>query len=224
MQHEQSLCPESFTMRTGLATDQHRQSAQVLSALIYRMALEETNILLQLFGPHTTVYTEKKYPEQPLKLAQGRLQAFYHTHDTQLAHANEHGHFHIFIRENTDSGKSVSHVAGLSMDHFGQPVGWFTVNQWVTSGVCYNTELLINALDQIDCDSEDGLIEQWLLAMLKFYRQEISHLLDTSLLRLENMCMENDASLASIMCNRDIYFIDDRSIDLGHDLAAISLL
>ena len=85
-------------MRTGLITenDYQRYYAEKLAGLIVDMAAQQTNILLQLFADNETILRNKKYPESPLPLSNGRLQAYYHSHEENRLSENEHGHFHIF--------------------------------------------------------------------------------------------------------------------------------
>jgi hypothetical protein len=215
---------KSNTMRTGLITDHDHQQhyAEKLLGLIIDMAQQQTNIVLQLFSDNETILRNKKYPERPLSLSNGRIQAYYHTHQENILSENEHGHFHFFQMSSSDGKDAAVHLVALSMDTYGQPRSWFTVNQWVTSKACYNGLQFRDIIEQMSVNSEDSLIHQWLTTMLQFYQDKIIHLLESSQQHLQALAATNPGAESSIPNNKSIYFIDETGIDLGRDLAGFS--
>jgi hypothetical protein len=214
-----------IAMRTGLntKTDYQRYYAEKLAGLIVDMAEQQTNILLQLFADNETIRRNIKYPERPLSLSNGRLQAYYHSHEENTLSESEHGHFHIFRMTSSAEKVKAVHLVGLSMDKYGQPRSWFTVNQWVTAAVCYNGQHFRNSIEQqIPVDNQENLIQEWLTTMLQFYQDKIVCLLESSQQYLESLARRNPAAESSIPDDKSIYFIDESSIDLGRDLAEFS--
>ena len=96
----------------------------------------QINPVLEVISSEPSLQKEKKYPSGLLQFNQSGWRAYYHCHsyeaDIQPLFANEHGHFHIFMQINKDTD-SWTHLVALSMDQYGQPLCWFTVNHWVTA-------------------------------------------------------------------------------------------
>ena len=116
----------------------------------------------------------RRYPEAGLQFAGQRWRAFYHCHQADVQHPQEHGHFHIFT---ASAEQAWVHVAGLSIDASGQPLQWFAVNRWVTSGPWFARENLLQQPGTAGQDGDDTLVGCWLFALLQLYQLPLAELL-----------------------------------------------
>ncbi len=152
------------------------------------MAEAETNPVLQLI--EMPLVENKKYPANLLNFQDLGWRAYYHCHPASRAgnhrFKGEHGHFHIFVQlvNKRATKKEWSHLVALAMDNMGQPLGWFTVNQWVTGEKWQYEEVLSLFLDAIPYDklgdqasSKTALVETWLLSLLAVSQHQVRHVL-----------------------------------------------
>lgn len=72
------------------------------------------------------------FPEGDVYDKETGSQYYYHAHRDN----EEHGHFHVFQRPPEDNRPShlaePTHLIAISMDAWGEPIGLFTTNRWVT--------------------------------------------------------------------------------------------
>ncbi len=206
-------------MRAGLINNHSKANyAAKLAELIVEMANQETNVLLQLFSDDETIYTNKKYPETPLVLADSQLQVYYHTHQNNILHENEHGHFHIFYLSKDMAQAEAVHLVALSMDNFGQALSWFTVNKWVTSQACFDSDIFLTCIKRLSINAADSLLLRWLSTMILFYQHEVAELLDSSVDKLAKLVKTSPNDEISILDDKSIYFLNEKAIDLSRDL------
>jgi len=129
------------------------------------------------------------YPDQDVVDPRTGYQFYYHAH----RHAGqEHGHLHLFWHA-TRSGRrrypragrglwsraSPTHLIAISLDARGLPLGFFTVNQWVTDGYWFDAETMSRAIAKFRV-SGDALHAQsslWLTGFVQMYRPLIDSLL-----------------------------------------------
>ena len=158
-------------------------AAESLLASLLEMAELESNPVLQVIDIATPLQVNKKYPTELLQFNQTGWRAYYHCHPASRAgnhrFKGEHGHFHIFVRlENTEDKKEKwSHLAALAMDNMGQPLGWFTVNQWVTDETWKSADTLIPLLKSVPYEKQTSLVESWLLSLVTLSRDIIIQVL-----------------------------------------------
>ncbi|AKU12223.1 hypothetical protein AzCIB_2328 [Azoarcus sp. CIB] len=133
------------------------------------------------------------YPRDDVFDAETHAQYYYHAHRGEL----EHGHFHTFLRaagmpdgvcplpfaratEAWSAGnEAISHLIAISMDAWGEPIGLFACNRWVTGETWYPAEDVIGMLDRfvIDHAWPSWPTNRWISAMLRLYRPWIEGLL-----------------------------------------------
>lgn len=121
-------------------------------------------------------------------------QYYYHAHRSDV---QEHGHFHTFLRTGGLSweakpldyplasvawprGKeAIAHLAGISMDAWGRPIGLFAANRWVTAETCYTAADVIEMLPHfaIEHASPSWPVNRWIGAMLRLFRPQVEALL-----------------------------------------------
>jgi Domain of unknown function (DUF6969) len=144
------------------------------------MAKFETNPVLQVINTEAPLQENKKYPVDLLHFSQTGWRAYYHCHPASRKgnhrFQGEHGHFHIFVRINSNP-EMWSHLVALAMDNMGQPLGWFTVNHWVTGEVWESATNLDEYLKNIPYSVQNNLLERWILSLVDLSRDSISSLL-----------------------------------------------
>lgn len=112
------------------------------------------------------------YPREDVYDDQTHAQYYYHAHRGAV----EHGHFHTFLRT---GGDAVSHLVAISMDAWGEPIGLFACNRWVTGETWRPAEDVGGMLDRflIDHAWPSWPANRWIGAMLRLYRPWIEALL-----------------------------------------------
>lgn len=185
-----------------------------LFSLLQKMAVQETNAVLQVLAGVEHLELDQHYPESGLLFANKRWRAFYHCHEAASMHPDEHGHFHIF----TDIGdQNWAHVAGLSIDIEGQPLQWFMVNRWVTDGIWLKRYDFFRQLAFVaTSDVTDGLTANWLVSLLQFYRDDLLDLLEKRNAAIEQHLKKRDRE--EIFDDRDIYLLASESMNLQKSL------
>lgn len=133
------------------------------------------------------------YPENDVYDPRSGAQYYYHAHRGEV----EHGHFHTFLRaagmpaaarpleypltsEPWPQGDgAICHLTAISMDGWGDPIGLFSTNRWVTNETFYPAEQAIEMLRRFDIDhaAPSWPLNRWIGAMLVLYGPEIEALL-----------------------------------------------
>ncbi len=134
------------------------------------------------------------YPADDVFDTDSHAQYYYHAHrGSEL----EHGHFHTFLRaggmppgmapidhpqatEPWPRGEdALSHLVAISMDAWGEPIGLFATNRWVTAEAWYRADDVIAMLPRFEIDHAypSWPVNRWLGAMLRLYRPWIEALL-----------------------------------------------
>jgi hypothetical protein len=123
-------------------------------------------------------------------------QYYYHAHAAHERVANEHGHFHTFVRPKRlfpelapatmpdrasfdDEGAWIAHLVGISTDASGRVIRLFTTNRWVTGEVWYDGEDVIRMLErfEIAVDQPSHDLNRWVTAMVQMFRPQIVDLI-----------------------------------------------
>lgn len=133
------------------------------------------------------------FPVDDVHDAHSHAQYYYHAH---RGSEGEHGHFHTFLRAAgmpagvspvphaggeswPDGDAALSHLIAISMDAYGDPIGLFTVNRWVTGDTWYPARDVIAMLDRfvIDHACPSWPVNRWIGAMLRLFRPQIEALI-----------------------------------------------
>jgi hypothetical protein len=150
--------------------------------------------LMQRVLPEGEVHWWRHYPDDDARDSQSRSRWYYHVHAPGDRSEAEHGHFHLFLHrsqidaaaipvavpaEGEEALAFVTHLAGLSIDHQGVPIAWFTTNRWVTDEFMYSADTMIGRLDRYNVDQtpEDSTVNRFLTAMVTLYSDELSDLI-----------------------------------------------
>lgn len=149
-----------------------RHWAEELFYCTHEMGLQQTNPVLLILGNTQSTNAFQHYPADAYYFGNQNWRAYYHSHRSPLNLDQEHGHLHIFTRNNID--EEWAHCFALSMDKFGQPQYIFTTNLWVTEGAWLEVDQLIKSLHQLEDDNgEDLLILDWLTSFILTFQDEI---------------------------------------------------
>jgi hypothetical protein len=188
-------------------------SLEALIEITNRFAAQQSNSVLAVLPDDGQIEYDQKYPEAKLNFAMTGAMAYYHIHSADNRPAEEHGHFHIFLQ---DAVGQWCHLAALSVDAYGQPLQWFTVNHWVTGEVWAQRQVLLQKLSGLKNDPRLNMVEQWLLALLRFYEEDIARLLEQRDNRLA--VLGADHKHRDIMQDRNIYTLSSLDIHLLQDI------
>lgn len=184
------------------------------------------NVVSELLRDQGAFYEWDHYPAGDVYDAESHSQYYYHAH-ADGERPGEHGHFHTFQRAegmpkgikplahpdnkvSTTPGDCLSHLVGIGMDVYGQPVSLFTTNRWVTDEVWYSAPDVIRMLEFFDVDlaRPSWLINRWLSAMLRLFRPQIVSLLSARDERLS----------AHAGAYPDVNVFDDRRLEVTAEI------
>ncbi|MBI3937768.1 MAG: hypothetical protein HY323_12390 [Betaproteobacteria bacterium] len=151
------------------------------------------NVVGEVLRGRGTFVEFDHYPEDDVYDSDTHSQYYYHAHRGPVA---EHGHFHTFLRaagmpagatpvaydgsEPRPLGDAaISHLAAISMDAYGRPIGLFAVNRWVTGETWYPAGDVIRMLHRfrIDHAYPSWAVNIWIGAMLRLFRPQVESLL-----------------------------------------------
>lgn len=153
------------------------------------------NVVGELLKGHDGFYEMNHYPDGDVYDRDSHAQYYYHTHREG---GSEHGHFHTFIRgqgipgalqalsapagsEPWPSGdEAIAHLIAVSMDAWGQPIGLFACNRWVTGETWYSADAVKQMLPTfcIDHAHPSWPTNLWLTALLQLFRPHIQALIE----------------------------------------------
>ncbi|WP_455217420.1 DUF6969 family protein [Kaarinaea lacus] len=202
-------------------------SAQMLTQCINQFASRESNPVMSILPDSGVFEFNQKYPKPMLSFPGIGLRAYYHCHAYDSRPAEEHGHFHIFLRMDGDpklENEKWSHLAGLCMDNMGQPVNWFTVNHWVTGETWSTADSLNRELKLLSEKNAQhlNLVEQWIKAIIEFYEPSIGRLLLERDQKVNKLAHNKD--LDSILQDRLVYELSRFTINLLNDMECYASL
>ena len=192
-------------------------AAESLASCLLEMAEAETNPVLQIINPDLPLEENKKYPPDLLQFNQTGWRAYYHCHPSTRTgnhrFVGEHGHFHIFVR-NKKEPETWSHLVALAIDNMGQPLGWFTVNHWVTGEHWEETATLMNSLQKIPYSKQTSLIECWIMSLLALSNEHIFAVLQKRDEIIEQIRIRDNSQYSDIKQDKNLYLLSEVSINL----------
>ena len=185
--------------------------------------LEESgqNIIQQVLKGEESFFEWDHYPSGEVEDKQTHCQYFYHSH-----REGEHGHFHLFINEKgipdhfeplytpqSDKEKRVyTHLISISMDDYGYPQGFFTVNQWVTGGNMYSAADMAYFIEKfkVELSIPSKEVNIWMQALLKLYYPIIVSLFEERDKALKQQLLFRE--LDTILLDRNIEILSEITI------------
>ncbi|WP_053070668.1 hypothetical protein [Halomonas sp. PR-M31] len=140
-------------------------------------------------------------------------QYYYHAHRGN----EEHGHFHVFQRPPEDNRPrhlaEPTHLIAISIDAWGEPIGLFTTNRWVTGETWRNaTETLALARTfELDHAWPSWPVNRWVSAMIIAFYPYLEALIRHRDREIDSL---ETSGLSDIFENRDIEIIGQLPISL----------
>ncbi|RVJ98952.1 DUF6969 family protein [Sinorhizobium meliloti] len=135
------------------------------------------NVLSETFRDTAEIKAWDRYPTGDVFDPTSGAQWFYHCHPAEEG-AEEHGHFHCFLRPQGPQGP-IHHLAAVGVDAHGRLLRLFTVNQWVVGDDWLGAEGTIALLPRFDVQMPrpSYLVNRWLTAIFTAYEQQITELI-----------------------------------------------
>ncbi|MDW9433050.1 hypothetical protein GOA53_27020 [Sinorhizobium meliloti] len=135
------------------------------------------NVLSETFRDTAEIKAWDHYPTGDVFDPTSGAQWFYHCHPAEEG-AEEHGHFHCFLRPQGPQGP-IHHLAAVGVDAHGRLLRLFTVNQWVVGDDWLGAEGTIALLPRCDVQMPrpSYLVNRWLTAIFTAYEQQITELI-----------------------------------------------
>lgn len=188
-----ALAPASLATLPREDVAAMRLAAREVRTCVGALDGADLNLVGELLRGHETFFELEHYPPDDVFDRRSHSQYYYHAH---RGLAGEHGHFHTFLRaagmpaglnpvayagdEPWPAGAdALAHLIGISMDAYGDAIGLFAVNRWVTGDTWYSAGDVIRMLDRFEITHAHPSwpVNRWITAMLRLYRPEIEVLL-----------------------------------------------
>jgi len=188
---------------------------EMLINCLLEMAEAETNPVLEIIDKNKPLEENKKYPAGLLQFNKMGWRAYYHCHPASRSgnhrFKGEHGHFHIFVRTQTEP-ETWSHLVALAIDNMGQPLGWFTVNHWVTGEAWVGANRLVKFLTKTPYDRQNSLVESWLLSLLDLSSETVKNVLyeRDKIMELK----QHEADGENIKQDKNLYLLSETAMNL----------
>ncbi len=169
--------------------------------------------LIRAFTGDGQIEAHIHYPQGDLIDPTSGTQCYYHCHRGD----GEHGHLHLFRRTRDDA--PLSHLIAISLDARGMPVGFFTVNRWVTGDHWLSASQAADLLPGVSLHqaSYDPSVTEWLTHFLHCYRPVVKQLL----LQRDQRIAESGLTITTALECRSLEVLSRSSIDWAADLALL---
>ena len=191
---EEALFQIRFRELSREALERMAAAGQEVMEIRRRLARTGDNIVGELIKGEDTFYEWNHYPDGDVYDAETGSQFFYHAHPADVRFG-EHGHFHTFLRPAgmapdmnpaavpdlalpEGPNDALSHLIGISMDRYGEPICLFTTNRWVTGEVWYDGADVVRMLNRfaVGHTQPSWPVNRWITAMLRLFRPQIAAL------------------------------------------------
>ncbi|TDX28358.1 hypothetical protein DFO67_11058 [Modicisalibacter xianhensis] len=202
-------------LRTYETDDLRRMHEAAREALECQRVLKKVglNLVGELLKGQGSFLEYNHYPQGDVYDRETGSQYYYHAHRGEP----EHGHFHVFHRpvEDNRPGQvaNPTHIVAISMDAWGEAIGLFTTNRWVTAERWRNAEATLKLAREFKIDHAwpSWPTNRWLSAMIIAFYPYIEMLTwhrDREIHHLER------SGLKVILENREIEIIGQLPISL----------
>lgn len=220
--------------------EERLRAAQELLFCEQVLRKSHSNVLLRCLADAGEVLQWQHYPEGGVYDADTGAFWYYHCHDPAeqsghgeghlagagahaLSPANEHGHFHCFVRPEGRDGP-FHHLAAIGVDAHGQAIRLFTVNQWVTGEVPLDAARSMALLKQFDVhlDTPSYLVNRWLCAVLRLYEDQVGALLLERDARLQQHAAATGVALEQALQDRRLHVTSQLAVDVVQTVALLN--
>lgn len=179
-------------------TSIQQEAAGHMTRCYFELSQKNSNVVFELMQGAENPEHWQHFPKGDVKDKQNHTQYYYHAHPSKDEdRVPEHGHFHLFFQpgvienqaplvisekyqESNGQKDNLTHVLAIAMNEQGLPTALFTVNYWVTLGIWYPADAIINVLDRFVVnrpDSPFALTNQWISSMMVLFQDTIKELL-----------------------------------------------
>jgi hypothetical protein len=171
-------------------------AAADVTEAVTALAAAGKNPVTDVLGGADVVEEWAHFPPGDVIDASTHSQYYYHAHAAEERVANEHGHFHTFVRPQKldptllpvalsgnaaadDPASWVMHLVGISTDASGHLIRLFTTNRWVTDEVWYDADDVIGMLDFFDMtgDTPSPALNRWVTGVTAMFHPQIADLI-----------------------------------------------
>lgn len=197
--------------------DVRRMHEAARGALECRRVLKKVglNLVGELLKGQGDFLEYTHYPQGDVYDRETGSQYYYHAHRG----APEHGHFHVFHRPDEDNRPgqvaNPTHLVAISMDAWGEPIGLFTTNRWVTDERWRDAEATLALARDFKLDHAwpSWPVNRWLSAMVVAFYPYLEVLMRHRDREMRHLAA---SGLEAIHENRDIEVIGQLPISLPH--------
>ncbi len=218
----------------GFSSQVRRQLlAAAEEALGWEEVLARTgdNVVSAVLGDVGTFYQWQHYPEGDVQDPGTGAQYYYHAHPPGGRPADEHGHFHLFMRPAEagidvhpvplpdfeppeEAGDLLCHLIGISVNAEGQLRELFTTNRWVTAEHWFRAEAVIQLLPAFRvCHAHPSWpLNRWLDAVVSAFSPEIARLVRA---RDQRITEWEDAHPGNVFEDRALEYPTSLEVDLN---------
>lgn len=150
--------------------------ARAITRVMSSYAERGTNLSVAALAGCEQFVEWRHYPSHDAVDAGHGTEFYYHAHAKSDRIANEHGHFHVFVR--TQAGRRFHHLIGISMNPLGVPIRLFLTNQWVTGESWIEAQKILPHLSRFECSVRGRLapVSRWITGVVHLYADEIAGL------------------------------------------------
>lgn len=156
-----------------------------------------SNLVIEILPPdnhHMNAW--EHYPKGEVIDKQTHFQYYYHSHPSHSPdRIPEHGHFHVFARlagipkalapiyvsekYKNEKKDALCHLFAIAMDDYALPRAFFTTNHWVSRGLWYTSDDIMQFIDDfaIKLETPSSLTNQWLTHLVQLFMPQIKELL-----------------------------------------------
>ncbi|MEH0164590.1 DUF6969 family protein [Roseateles microcysteis] len=159
----------------------------------------------------------RHYPRSDARDTASGCSFYFHAHNDARS-AEEHGHFHLFMRLPQAGG--FQHLAALSIDNLGRPLRWFATNAWVTGEQWQPALRMRDALPQfaLQMRGPAAPVGRWLEALVRLHQDALAELLERRDATLGARQAATLEPLERILADRDLDLLAESPVNLGQRL------
>ena len=202
-------------------------AAADVTEAVTALAAAGKNPVTEVLGGAEVVEEWAHFPPGDVIDASTQSQYYYHAHAAEERVANEHGHFHTFVRpqkldptllpvalsgnaDADDPASWVMHLVGISTDASGHLIRLFTTNRWVTDEAWYDADDVIGMVDYFDMtgDTPSPALNRWVTGVTAMFHPQIA-----DLIRLRDEAVDRHRAAHP---DRDVF--EDRALQVTSEI------
>lgn len=196
-------------------------SAEEILEIQENLSNQKKNIISELLSDSGEFVEWQHYPEDDIIDSKTGAQYYYHAHPNSRKDFTEHGHFHLFMRNNRIKDPNIlplTHIIAISMNHYGEPQALFTVNHWVTGGVWEKASTVIEFLNKFETKQKNksAYLNQWINSIVRLYKDDIIRLIQERDIILSNY--QNNTSKEDVLDIKELEILSLISVSITSKL------